>query len=67
MFTDDNYIMLQCPVCRKVESVNVPYEKEKAKDFPPSECYHAKMQKWDKTCPKCGKLMVQTILRDDII
>ena len=67
LFTGDNYIMLQCPVCRTVESVNVPYEKEKAKDFPPSECCHAKMLKWDKTCPMCGKKMVQTVLRDDIV
>ena len=27
-FSEYNYIQLQCPACKKVESINVPYEKE---------------------------------------
>ena len=28
LFSEYNYIQLQCPACKKVESINVPYEKE---------------------------------------
>ena len=66
LFSEDNYIQLQCPACKKVESINVPYEKEQAGEFPLSECCKAKMQKWDKGCPVCGKKMIQTVLWDDI-
>lgn len=66
-FTDSNYIPLQCPACKKVDSINLSPEKEKTKGFPPSKCCHSKMMEWDRTCPQCGKLMVQTVLRDDII
>lgn len=34
MFSVDNYIQFQYPVYKKVESVNVSYEKEQAGDFP---------------------------------
>ena len=34
MFSEYNYIQLQCPACKKIESVNVPYEKELVEDFP---------------------------------
>lgn len=64
-FSDNNYLPLQCPECKKVESINVPHEKEKTGDFPMSECCHAKMQKWDKSCPLCGKEMIETVLWDD--
>ena len=64
-FTDDNYLQLQCPACKKVESINVPHEKERTGDFPLSECCHVKIQKWDKSCPLCGKKMIQTFLWDD--
>ena len=47
-------------------SINVPYEKEHAGDFPLSECCKVKMQKWDKGCPMCGKKMIQTILWNDV-
>lgn len=67
LFSNDNYILLQCPTCKKVESINVPYEREKAKDFPLSDCCHAKMQLWDKTCPVCNKKMDEKILWDDVI
>ena len=65
-FSDTNYIPLQCPACKKVESINVPYEKELTGEFPLSECCKVKMQKWDKGCPVCGKKMIQTILWDDV-
>ena len=64
-FSEYNYIQLQCPACKKVESINVPYEKEKSGDFPLSECCHVKMQEWDKSCPLCGKTMIETVLWDD--
>ena len=66
LFSEYNYIQLQCPACKKVESINVPYEKEQTGEFPLSKCCTAKMQKWDKGCPSCGKKMIQTILWDDI-
>ena len=66
LFSENNYIQLQCPACKKVESINVPYEKEQTGDFPLSECCKVKMQKWDKGCPMCGKKMIQTVLWDDI-
>lgn len=64
-FQDANYIPLQCPACKKVESINIPHEKERTGDFPLSECCHVKMQEWDKSCPLCGKKMIQTFLWDD--
>ena len=64
-FTDDNYLQLQCPACKKVESINVPHEKERTGDFPLSECCHVKMQKWDKSCPLCGNKMNEKILYDE--
>ena len=53
LFSEDNYIQLQCPACKKVEK------------FPLSECCKVKMQKWDKGCPVCGKKMIQRVLWDD--
>ena len=66
LFSEYNYIQLQCPACKKVESINVPYEKEQTGEFPLSKSCTAKMQKWDKGCPSCGKKMIRTILWDDI-
>ena len=65
LFLEYNYIQLQCPACKKVESINVPYEKEKAGDFPLSECCHVKMQKWDESCLLCGKKMNEIFLHDN--
>lgn len=67
LFSEENYLQLQCPICRKVESINIPHEKELIEDFPLSECCHTKMQKWDKCCPACGKKMDETILWDDVV
>ena len=53
LFSDDYYVMLQCPVCRNVESINLSPEKDKTKGFPPSKCCHSKMMEWDRTCPQC--------------
>ena len=32
-FSDDNYIPLQCPACKIVESINVPHKKERTGDW----------------------------------
>lgn len=45
LFSEDYYIQLQYPMCKKVESINVPYEKEQTGDFPLSEYSKVKMQR----------------------
>ena len=65
MFSDRYYEGLQCPNCKKAYSVKLTTEQEDPKNFPLSECCHAKMQLWNKTCPKCGEKMEEKILYDE--
>lgn len=55
LFDDKCYVMLQCPECKKVDSVQLNEEQERNKIYP--QCCGVKMVEWDKRCPSCGEKM----------
>lgn len=65
MLSDYIYEELQCTQCNKAYSVKLTPEQDRARDFPLSECCQAKMELWNKTCPKCGNKMNEKILYDE--
>lgn len=57
LFSDKCYEMLQCPHCKKVNSIKLTESEINAKDYPLCPDCNVKMIEWNKTCPECGTPM----------
>lgn len=60
LLSDECYTMLQCPQCKRVDSIALTEDAMKALDYPPCPVCNVKMAGWNGTCPECGSAMIVT-------
>lgn len=60
LMSDKCHIILQCPQCKVVSSIQLSESAIRAEDYPLCHGCNVNMVKWDKTCAECGTEMKVT-------
>lgn len=67
LFSDKCFVLLQCPHCKKIESISLTSVETQSKQYPKCHDCHIVLVTWTKTCPICESTMKIASSYSDVI